>query len=181
MIQFNSKQNEVRSAKSIVVIYEDSALRERAVQFCERLAAETPGMDMDWWSFQLLSHPSMAQAAVERAAGAEVVVFAMGARGDLPAEIKLWFEKWLNKRGEREGALVGLLHREEAMQGMASFREMYLRHIAHRGGMDYLSHASPTIWHAIPDSIDSYNERAGRKTSLMDGILQKHPHAPPRL
>lgn len=181
MIQFNSKQNEVRSAKSIVVIYEDSALRERAVQFCERLAVETPEMEMDWWSFQLLNHPSMAQTAVERAAVAEVVVFAMGSRGDLPEEIKLWFEKWLNKRGEREGALVGLLHREEGMQGMASFREMYLRHMALRGGMDYLSQAAPTILHAIPDSIDSYNERAGRMTSVMDGILQKHPHPPPRL
>ncbi|HVY69950.1 MAG TPA: hypothetical protein VHH73_08475 [Verrucomicrobiae bacterium] len=181
MVDYISKPNEARSAKTVVVIYEDSALRERAMQFCERLASDTPGIDMDWWSFQLLGHPTMAQTAVERAAGAEVVVFALGARGDLPDEIKLWIEKWLNKRGEREGALVGLLRQEEGMHGVASFREIYLRHIARRGGMDYLSHVAPTILHAIPDSLDSYNERAGRMTSVLDSILQKRPPMPPHL
>jgi hypothetical protein len=171
MIQFSTEPDRTRS-KAVVVIYEDSALRERAVQFCERLAAETPGLEMDWWSFQLLNHPSMAHSAVDRAAVADVVIFAMGARGDLPEEIKMWMERWLNKRGEREGALVGLLHQEDGWQGVASFREIYLRHAARRGGMDYLSHAAPTIPRAIPDSLDSYNERAGRMTSVLDGILR---------
>jgi hypothetical protein len=175
MVEFSSKQNEARAAKSVVVIYEDSALRERAVQFCERLAAETPEMEMDWWSFQLLDHPSMAHSAVDRAATADVVVFAMVSRGDLPEEIKMWIERWLNKRGEREGALVGLLHREEGWHGMASFREIYLRHVARRSGMDYLSHSAPTIQHAIPDSLDSYNDRAVQMTSVLDSILREHP------
>ena len=48
-----------------------------------------------------------------------------------------------------------------------------------RAGMDYLSHAAPTVHRAIPDSIDSFSERAGQVTSVLDGILQKHPHFPP--
>jgi hypothetical protein len=174
--------NELRGAKLVVVIYEDPSLRERAVRFCEHLAEhQFPELTLDWWSFPVLSQPAVSHSAVEKAVGADVVVFAMAAGGDLPDEVKLWIEKWLNKRGEREGAIVGLLRCEEGMHETASFREIYLRHIAHRAGMDYLSHAVPTRRRAMPDSLDSFNERAGRMTSVMDEILQKRPVASPRL
>jgi hypothetical protein len=181
MVQQITNQNEVRIPKCVVVVYEAPAIRERAVHFCERLAIEqkSTDIDMDWWSFTLLSHPTMAHNAMEKAANADVVVFAMDARGDLPEEIKLWIEKWLNKRGEREGALVGLLGNEEGIHDLATFREMYLRHAARRAGMDYLSHAAPTLRRAIPDSIDSFSKRAGQVTSVLDSILQKHPHSSP--
>jgi hypothetical protein len=178
----NKSEAKVSRAKGIAVIYETPAIREHAVRFCERLAVEQKSepMEMNWWSFQLLGHPALRSDAVEKAAGADVVVFAMDANGDLPEEIKLWIERWLNKRGEREGALVGLLQREEP-RGMASFREIYLRHAARRAGMDYLSHAAPTATKAIPDSLDSFSERAGRMTSVLANILHKHPHSPPAL
>ena len=181
MVQHIINQKEAWISKGVVVVYENPSIRERAVRFCEGLIEEqkSPGMDMDWWSFTVLSHPTLAQNAVEKAANAGVVVFAMDARGDLPDEIKLWIERWLNKRGEREGALVGLLDAEEGLLEIASFREIYLRHAARRAGMDYLSHAAPTVHRAIPDSIDSFSERAGQVTSVLDGILQKHPHFPP--
>jgi hypothetical protein len=136
-------------------------------------------MDMDWWSFPLLSHPTLAHNAADKAARADVVVFAMDARGDLPEEIKMWIERWLNMRGEREGALVGLLGRSEGLNEIASLREIYLRHAACRAGMDYLSHAAPTLRRAIPDSIDSFSARAGQMTSVLDGILHKRPSSIP--
>ena len=181
MVEHIIKQNEAWISKGVVVVYENPSIRERAVRFCERLIDDqkSPGMDMDWWSFTVLSHPTLAQSAVEKAANADVVVFAMDARGDLPEEIKLWIERWLNKRGEREGALVGLLNGEEGFPEIGSFREIYLRHAARRAGMDYLSHAAPTVQRAMPDSIDSFTERAGRMTSVLDDILQKHPPSPP--
>jgi hypothetical protein len=183
MVEQSSNQNEARAARCVVVIYESPSIREHAVRFCERLADEhkSSTMEMNWWSFHLLSQPELASEAVQKAARADVVVFAMHAAGDLPNEMKLWIERWLNKRGEREGALVGLLDREESAPEMPSFREIYLRHAARRSSMDYLSQSVPTTMRAIPDSIDSFSERAGRKTSVMDAILQKRPHAPPRL
>jgi len=175
-------QNELRAAKAVVVIYENPSIRERAVHFCERLVAaqHPPELDLDWWSFALLSDAAMAHSAVEKASGADVVIFAMDARGDLPDPIKLWIEQWLSKRGEREGAMVGLLH-HEGWHGAASFREIYLRHAARRAGMDYLSHAAPTRPRAMPDSIDSFSERAGQMTSVLDDILQTKPYSQPML
>lgn len=183
MVEQILKQNEARGARCVVVVYENPSIREHAVRFCERLAEEqkSSAVEMNWWSFHLLSRPELAGEAVQKAARADVVVFAMDSAGDLPEEIKLWMERWLNKRGEREGALVGLLNREEGRLEMASFREIYLRHAARRAAMDYLSHSAPTVMQAIPDSLDSFSERAGRRTSVMDAILQKRPHTPPRL
>jgi hypothetical protein len=172
-----------RRTRCVTVVYETPAIREHAVGFCERLAEESDCivLETNWWSFELLSHTLIASDAAQKAAAAEVIIFAMNVDGDLPPEIKLWIENWLAKRGEREGALVGLLEQEPGPPEMASFREIYLRHVARRAGMDYLSHGAPTAADAIPDSIDSVNQRAGLVTSVLDDILHTHPHSPPLL
>jgi hypothetical protein len=154
------------------------------VQFCEHLAEDQQTAaisEMNWWSFHLLGHSIAGRDAARKAASADVVVFAMGAEGDLPDEIKLWIENWLNKRGEREGALVGLLAREGPSPDLAPFREIYLRNVARRAGMDYLCHAAPTEIKAIPDSLDSFSERAAQVTSVLDKILRTRPQTMPRL
>ncbi len=38
-----------------------------------------------------------------------------------------------------------------------------------------------TFMQAIPDSLDSFSQRADQRTSVMDSILRKHPRNPPRL
>lgn len=182
MVQHITEKARVSEARSVVIVYESPAIREHALQFCARLAgaSKSAALEMNWCSFPLLTQSRAGDDAAQKAADADVVVFAMASAGDLPDEIKLWIEKWLNKRGEREGALVGLLKRKEPLEA-ASFREIYLRHIARRGGMDYLSHAAPTASRAIPDSIDSFSERARKMTSVLDSILHKFPTAAPRL
>jgi hypothetical protein len=110
---------------------------------------------------------------------ADMVVFALGADGDFPAEAKTWIENFLRSRGEMEGAIVGLF---EPAVGTAKgcLKENYLRRMAHGGGMDYLYHVPPASMKAIPDSLDSYNERAGQVTSVLDEILQNQPPLLPK-
>lgn len=186
MVKYVIRKQEARKLreKCIVVVYETPAIREHAVGFCERLAREQESAvhsEMNWWSFRLLSNSIAGEDAAQHAAAADVAIFAMDAAGDLPDEIKWWIEKWLNKRGEREGALVGLLARDEPAADVASFREIYLRNIARRAGMDYLSHSAPTTARAIPDSLDSFTDRAGQVTSVLDDILHAQTHTAPRL
>jgi len=184
MVQHIKKQSEARvpEAKCVVIVYESPSIREHAVRFCERLAegGKPTEVEMKWWPFQMLGEQAPADDAAQMAARADIVVFAMNSTGDLPEEIKRWIERWLNKRGEREGAVVGLLNREDPHE-MASFRQIYLRHAARRAGMDYLSRTPPTDKRAIPDSLDSFSERAGQMTSVLDSILHKYPTTPPRL
>ena len=164
--------------RRIVVVHEDLARQEQAIRFCDDLAElhrARAGLDVSCWSFALLRSTAGACDAAEAAAAADLVVFALAAAGDLPEEIKLWIENWVRKRSEREGALVGLIQAETGLGQIACLKEIYLRNVAHRAGMDYLSHAPPTAAKAIPDSLDSFSRRAGQITSVLDEILHTHP------
>ena len=169
------------SALRAVIVYENPALREPAIQFWQAVEKENPSVQHappDWCPFDLLGRPDEARRAAEQAARADLIVFSVSAEGDLPDELKLWIETWLGKRGEREGAIVGLVAQPSNPFALACFKEVYLRHIACRAGMDYLSRASPTAAKAMPDSLDAFTERAGQMSSVLDQILHTFPRPP---
>jgi len=174
----------LREIRRIIVAYENNTTREHAVRFCEKLGAQYRSkveLEINWWSFALLKEPPTAGQAAQGAACAEMVVLAMGGAGDLPPETKRWLESWVSNRCRREGALVGLVQREPGAGDIPSLKEVYLRNIAHRAGMDYLLDVAPTIARAMPDSLDSYTHRAAQVTSVLDDILRRHPPVPPPL
>ncbi len=168
-----------REQARAVVVYETAPAREHAMEFCRQLTGEQT-LDIHWCSFDLLHDSASAIRAANKAGLADLILFSMTFNGDLPREVKLWIERWLSKRREREGALVGLiLDRPPNVSTTASLKEIYLRHTAKRAGMDYLSHAMPSLWNAMPDSLDSFSKRAGQMTSVLDEILHTQPPAAP--
>src|SRR5437867_2148103 len=97
---------------SVVVVYEDTASREEAVKFCDLLIERfwaSHGFEVGWWSFASLEDADSAREATEKATDAPLIVFATKPQGELPGTVKAWIESWLSRRGEREGALVGLM------------------------------------------------------------------------
>ena len=160
-----------------VILYENSSTRAHAARFWDafRTRKTAAKAHVSWWPFALLQNPVAASDAADSAAQADLIVFGLHFEGDFPDEIKQWMETWLGKRHEREGALVGLISGQPGPGGMASLKEIHLRHVALRAGMDYLSQTPPTASMAMPDSLDSFCDRAGQMTSVLDEIL----HAPP--
>ena len=157
-----------------VVVYETNTERNRAATFCEALAAREEMQEVagvHWYSFDSLQDRESVEQATRQAATADLVVFATSPDGDFPSDVKQWIERWLNNRHEREGVLVGLVGGGEC-GGVSCLKEIYLRQAAHRGGMDYLSHAPPLGIRIIPDSLDSYRQRAGEVTSILSEILR---------
>jgi hypothetical protein len=170
---------ETKATWSVVVVYEDAAAREQAVTFCDQLVGrfwEKCEFDVSWWSFALLEQPPATEESAERAKQADLIVFSASPEGDVPLPVKAWVESWLDRRGDLEGLLVGL------MQPDASDREgqkhQYLRKAAHRGAMDYVTQIPPGISLSISDSFESYTERADQVTSLLDDILRQQPPPP---
>lgn len=160
----------------VVVIYEDPETRETAVSFCDRMVERfwsQVGFDIDWCSFDLLAKDACAGAAAEKAAGADLIVFATRPGGELPLHLRAWTDAWLRRRGKREGVLVGLL----AECAEAADRHHYFRDLAHRGGLDYLTEVPQSLSYPLPGSPESYTERADQVTSLLEDIL--HQPAPP--
>ena len=160
--------------RPFVAIFETVAAREQVIRFCEEVRVLiVPAAN--WYSFNQLNEPRAAREAMEKACAADLIIFSAAPNGDFSPEMKGWIESWVINRCEREGAMVGLLPREPGFISTATLKEIYLRHVAHQAGMDYLTHARPTRARAMPDSIDSYTQRAGQITTILDKILQEQP------
>jgi len=172
-----------RKPQSVVVLYENVATRERAAKFCDHLLEQQSAKDtlkIHWCSFSSLGDSASASDAAKKARKADMIVFAVISEGELSQEIKLWTETWLGKRHELEGAVVGLVvDRRPNPCEMACLKEIYLRHLARRAGMDYLCQMPSTMPKGMPDSLDSYDQRAGQVTSVLDEILRAHLPPPP--
>jgi hypothetical protein len=174
---------EPKAAWSVVVVYEDAAARERAVTFCDQMVSrfwEKCEFDVSWWPFALLDQAVAAGEAAERAAQADLIVFSATPEDDFPLPVKAWVETWLQQRGDREGKLVGLIEHLAGAGEWEGRKHDYLRKVAHHGAMDYLTQIPPDISLSIPESLDSYTERAYQVTSLLDDILRQQP-PPPQL
>jgi hypothetical protein len=161
---------------SVVVIYEDPVVREAAVDFCDHLVERfwtKCGFDVSWWSFSLLSEPLSSREALEKAKAADFVVVALQPKGELDGHIQAWIETALRERGDREGALVGLPGVDTLAGDAALQKQMYLRNLAHRMGMDFLTRLPADLGYGIPDSWQMCTERADQVTTLLDEILRQ--------
>ena len=170
-----------KPAWSVVSFYEDSAARERAIAFCDQLVSrfwEQCEFDVSWCPLVSLEKIESAKEAAAKAAHADVVVFSSTSEGDLPRVVEAWFETWLTQRGDREGLLVGLLEPATGAGIREGQKQHFLRYAAHRGSMDYLTDVPQHISFSVPDSLDTYTQRADQVSSLLNDIL--HRQTPPR-
>ena len=168
---------------SIVVIYEDAATREHAVRACDHLVERlwTEGeLDVKWWSCAMLEEPALAREGMEKAVGADLIILSLRRDCDLARSVTEWIESWLPQRGDREGALVDLTGQDAEAGEAAAERHVYLRHAAHRGGMDYLTREPESVSWSMPDSLESFTARADQVTRVLDEILHAQ-QAPPTL
>jgi hypothetical protein len=175
-------RSEAKAAWSVVVIYEDTAGREQAVDFCDQLVNRFWAQfefEVNWWSFSLLQKDTAALEAARKAAEADLIIISSLRPGDFTASGKAWIQSWLSRRGDREGILAGLLG-PELSGGAESAKHYYLRKVAHGAGMDYLTQVPQDISHAIPESLELYSQRAAQVTHVLDEILH-HPAVPPAL
>ena len=168
---------------SVVVVFEDAATRGQAVEVCDHFVQRF-WMDCElavsWWSWDMLEQPALAQEAIQKAAEADLLIFAVRTERDFPKPLQEWVETWLAMRGERDGALMSLFGKEaEAGEALAE-KHGYLRQVAHRGGMDYLTETPQNLSFSIPDSLDWYAARAESVTSVLDEILRTQG-APPQI
>jgi hypothetical protein len=170
----------MNATRTVVVVYEDPSTREKGVEFCSRLVQRlwTQGeLEVSWWPFLMLQRPPSDQEATKKAIAADLIVFAARPEGKLSPEFRAWVESWLYQRGEHEGVMVDLI----GPGAEAEDKHVYFRNVAHRGGMDYLTEDTEDFTWAIPDSPDSYCERAQQVTGVLEDILRRPPITRPRV
>ena len=169
---------------AVVVVYEDTLTRDRAMSVCDELVQQfwaEVEFEFSWWRETYLADSNIASEAACVATNADLIIFSTHAEGELSATTAAWIETWLDKRGTREGALIGLIGTPEDPSAGTALKHDYLRRVAQRGGLDYLSSILPITQRELGDSIESIHHRAEQTTSVLDQILnqssayQSHP------
>lgn len=163
-----------------MTVYEDGPTREAAVKFCDALVNQLwadSRFEVSWYSLEDLAEEQAINEAAAKATMADLVVFSFLPTGDVPIEIKAWAARWVESRGEREGAIVGLGD-PAGSGGTPSPKFVWLRRLAHEARLDYLTKAPPGMTLPFPEAPESYSDRATQSSSVLDEILSRRspPH-----
>jgi hypothetical protein len=164
---------------AIVIVYEDTSTRDRAIRICDHLETELGGkiaLTFSWWKFDYLGDPFFSAAATAEAIQSDMVIVSAHAGGKLPSAVEAWIDTWTAKRSGKPGALVALVGLvEDSMSGLTP-RHYYLKKVAERVGMDYLHQEVVALPGAEYESIENVVKRAEQRTPLMEEILtRQHP------
>ncbi|MBI3851181.1 MAG: hypothetical protein HY298_13040 [Verrucomicrobia bacterium] len=163
---------------AVVVVYEDTVTRDRALAVCDELVQQfwaEVEFDFNWWRETYLADSTMAREAAWSAMNADLIIFSTHAEGELSATTTAWIESWLDHRDTRDGALIGLIGTPDDRLTDATLKHRRLREFAERGGLDYLSSILPITRDELEDAIESIHHRAEQTTSVLDQILHQSP------
>jgi len=148
------------------------------MHLCHLLAdrfSEEIDFEFSWWKHQYLLDPDVAWMAGQTIVRADLIIISTHTGQDLSMELKTWMDEWLPQRELSEGALAVLLQNANQTRNPVTPLGSYLRNLAQRAGMDYMSLAKPVEVH---ETFDSIFQRANRVTPLLDNILHtRHPSA----
>jgi hypothetical protein len=163
---------------SAVVLYEDHATRDHAMEVCDRLVHKfwaDVEFEFSWWRFDFLQDSALASDAVRLAARSELILLAAHAGRELPSPVKSWIESWLPIRKPGFGVLVAMIGTEaDRLKGLSPIH-VYLREAAQRAYMDYLPQVIDGPTGKFEASIETISKRAEKVTTLLDNILHRPP------
>jgi hypothetical protein len=180
----NTLPAEARETWSVTVLYEDTQVRERAMRMCDHLMRQFWSeleFDFDWWRVSFLEDAILARQAESHVSDADLLIVAVHGESDLSVTLKRCLEAGLDERGVRQGAFIALFDDEQKRTPAVLRNGFYLRTLAHRYGMDYLTEAPTALAGALPDSLDGFSERAEEHSSVMEDILRQTPRSELRL
>jgi hypothetical protein len=124
----------------ILLAYEDHESALRGVQICDKLSnglGRSFELSKVMWKFDLLTVPKMQQLAIEDAAVADMIIFAMHQTVELSESVCSWIEKALSNAAEKPRALVALIaHDQDSFENPALH---YLRQLADSHKIDFFS------------------------------------------
>lgn len=161
------------AAWHVFVGYDDPQAQQRASEVCNFLTQHF-GDEFEFvvnlCDLNCLGEAEQRRTAVEQAATARILVFATSARQSPATPVMQWMEDLCTKRHAREGALVGLVCRN-APDELRDAIETQLRQLAHRAGLDYLTHAPDCRALQIPSESGWADNRAAHLSGVLENIL----------
>jgi len=127
----------------LVVAYEDTETRSRALHLYDHLAQQLLDdydFQCSWWKFDHLSNLTLRQQAADAAIEANMVIFSLRVREELPRAHTLWLEDWILRRHHRKAALVAIIAGVGGQEREAGHLLAYLQNAARLARMDFFNH-----------------------------------------
>jgi hypothetical protein len=174
----SSCEAESRPTLNVVILYEDFNAGKHAKETYDYLVHQL-GHDFEFynqmWKFDVLVIPKMRQMAVKDAAASDLIIVSTHGVGELPPEMKLWIEEWVENKGHAR-ALVTLVDRPKDIFSEDTSIRSCLQDAAGRAGVAFF--AQPDDW---PDreadfSLEQISERAQKTSIIMADFI--HNNAP---
>ena len=134
-----------------VMAYEDLSIAKIAKEKWDYLVHTLNGFDFELcvWKFDALRIPELRAVAVSDAVKAQMVFVATHGTGELPSEVKVWIEQWLNRTEQKRDAARLLTLLSDPLPhkfGISAFSQFaYLQQVARKGAMDFLVSTAPSV------------------------------------
>lgn len=163
---------------SVVVLYEDTPTRDRAMILCHRLVKNfwsDVEFDFHWWRTDFLDDPRMARIAAADAIASDIFIFSSAQESSLSPAFLKWFENWSREREAREGLLLDLTDATAQPSQVVQQKQARLREIAERAHLDYCNRLPPRFDGAMLNSRQNVEARAHEISSVLEDILHRLP------
>jgi hypothetical protein len=164
---------------SVLVVYEDTATRARAMAMCDRLVKNfwtEVEFNFHWWRTDFLADPIMSRTALSDAGDADIVVFSSAPETRLSPLLLAWLRDWAAGRPAREGMLLDLTDATSLTSLVVQHKQSLLRDIATQAKLDYFSRIPSPLNGQSPNSWQDMKDRAHQVSTVLDDILT---HLPP--
>jgi hypothetical protein len=136
----------------MVILHDGPVLAHRGKEMAQRLTAGWES-ECDVWPFQQLSR-ACGHASVS-ASMANIIIVTVGASGELPAWLKVWFETWSPRRTSAPRALAFLLDGDNGPSAQRS--RDFLQKVAERCRMDFFCNFDAS---SLPRNFRARKDRA---------------------
>ena len=166
----------------LVIAYDDTATRSRAVQLHDHLAQQlTDDYDFQcsWWRLEHLHNPHLSEQAADAAADANMVILSVRGDRPLPPAFKAWLPRWLARKGSQKSALVVLMSTAGLPTEESRRLQSYLQQVARQARMDFFAHVYPLPKAEAGYTVEGLARRAEMVTPLLEDILDQ-PVSTPR-
>ena len=172
----NASHWEPKFPFDLVVAYEDTSTRNRAIHLYDHLAQQLID-DYDfqctWWKMDLLVNRTLLEQAADATAEANMIIVAVRAGSELPRIAREWIDAWTPRKDTRKSALVALIG-GLGQESHDSAIQTQLEKIAHQTHMDFFAHE----FELTDTGVTTASQQTGRPGQTSAPPLQHGPRPP---
>lgn len=174
--QLDASEWEPKFPFDLVVAYEDTFTRQRALQLYDHLAQQLLNdydFQCSWWKFDHLQNATLRSRAADAAVEANMIILSVRAQPEISPLQRAWLEDWIPRRDNSKAALVALIAGTGKPGNETGPMMAFLQNAARQGRMDFFTQGFDATQPKQDSLVDQITKRAGVVTPVMHQILQQ--------